>query len=58
MIELLDFDTYENRKTAAALANTLHNLGVIDDSEFDCLLADIYERYGDTYGDFGSDDYL
>lgn len=58
MIELLNQESYENRQAAVGLADTLHNLGIIDDITFDLLLIDIYETYGETDGDLGDDDYL
>lgn len=57
MIELLDQRSFYDRQYAVRLADTLHNLGVISDHEFDLLLFDMYERYGDTdYGDIHFND--
>lgn len=60
MIELLDFDSFENRHAAAKLADTLHNMSIINDAQFDLLLINIYERYGERhfYEDFRDDDLI
>ena len=49
MIELTTIDQWTKRSSAASLANTLHDLGVIDDETFDQLLSDLYNKYGDCY---------
>lgn len=58
MIDPLDECNYQNRQAAVGLADTLHNLGVIDDDTFDLLLVEIYIKYGTTYGDISDNDYL
>lgn len=58
MIDPLDDYNHQDRWAAVGLADTLHNLGVIDDDAFDLLLAEIYLKYGVTYGDISDNDYL
>ena len=58
MIDPLDDYNYQDRWAAVGLADTLHNLGVIDDDAFDLLLVEIYLKYGVTYGDISDNDYL
>ena len=37
------------RSSAMALANTLHEMGVLTDAAFDQLIIDIYDKYGEEY---------
>lgn len=50
-------DRYElnDKRACIALASTLHDLRVLNDEEFDQLIYDIYELYGDDnyVGDAG-----
>ena len=47
MIDLLDLFDRSLKMNAVRLADTLHNFGIISDEEFDLLVSEIYEKYGD-----------
>lgn len=40
-----EFNTYECRMAAVRLADTLHNIGILNDTAFDTLLIEIYSKY-------------
>ena len=51
--------TKSNLLTAIALIDTLHNLDIVDDKDFDILLDYYYLTYGEYYdGTFECDDCL
>lgn len=45
----------ERKRACRAFANTLHEIKILNDEEFDQMMYDIYEIYGDDFnvGDAG-----